>query len=404
MEGVKYYDITGRVVEEGNNLPLNAVKLTYDGFNDFTDKNGKFVLKITVKVDNEGNLLDKYKFTFLTFEKEGYSTRSILPLTGENKIKTKLNLTKLTTEKKQTEKDIAATSTVSSEATKAVAKGSVPSLPTPQKAINKAVQAIQDRLLPYIIGILVAFGISQIKKWLEGQNNLENTPTKCPSQASLRRQVSKRNKVVRQLNNLYKIVDTATKAIGIALGLIKIFQLILNIFGRLPIPSTFGTPPGPAGGVIYSYKVGQLIRFDEKYDKFKGKLKLFSKVGTVILTALILLRFFLKAALDLLKIADQKISECAENNLELEDISAELIAIQEQEIEDGNPIVTNVNGFDMAVQPVPKTEVGSLIKRQAIAKDSKGIIVLKGEPSFSASDQILIDELAFYITNNNLKA
>ena len=108
--------------------------------------------------------------------------------------------------------------------------------------------------------------------------------------------------------------------------------------------------------------------------------------------------------LDLLKIADQKISECAENNLELEDISAELIAIQEQEIEDGNPIVTNVNGFDMAVQPVPKTEVGSLIKRQAIAKDSKGIIVLKGEPSFSASDQILIDELAFYITNNNLKA
>jgi len=160
MEGVKYYDITGRVVQEGNNNPLDSVKLTYDGFNDFTDKNGKFVLKVTVKVDNEGNLLDKYKFTFLTFEKEGYSTRSVLPLTGENKIKTKLNLTKLTTEKKQTEKDIAATSTVDSETTKAVAKGSVPSLPTPQKAINKAVQSIQDRLLPYIIGIVAVFGIT----------------------------------------------------------------------------------------------------------------------------------------------------------------------------------------------------------------------------------------------------
>ena len=149
--------------------------------------------------------------------------------------------------------------------------------------------------------------------------------------------------------------------------------------------------------------MGQLIRFDEKYDKFKGKLKLFSKVGTVILTALILLRFYLKSALDLLKIADEKMNQCAEN-LELEEISAELLAIQNQEIEDGNPVVTNVNGFDMGVQPVPKTEVGSLIKRQAIAKDSKGVIVLKGEPSFSASDQILIDELAFYITNNNLKA
>ena len=403
MEGVKYYDITGRVVQEGNNNPLDSVKLTYDGFNDFTDRNGNFVLKVTVKVDNEGNLLDKYKFTFLTFEKEGYSTRSVLPLTGEDKIKTKLNLTKLTTEKKQIEKDIAATSTVDSKTTKAVAKGSVPSLPTPQKAINKAVQTIQDRLLPYIIGIVAAFGITQIKKWLDGQNNLENTPTKCPSQASLRRQISKRNKVVKQLNNLYKIVESATKAIGIALGLVKIFQLLLNIFGRLPLPSTFGTPPGPSGGVIYSYKVGQLIRFDEKYDKFKGKLKLFSKVGTVILTALILLRFYLKSALDLLKIADEKMDQCAEN-LELEEISAELLAIQNQEIEDGNPVVTNVNGFDMGVQPVPKTEVGSLIKRQAIAKDSKGVIVLKGEPSFSASDQILIDELAFYITNNNLKA
>ena len=121
------------------------------------------------------------------------------------------------------------------------------------------------------------------------------------------------------------------------------------------------------------------------------------------LTALILLRFYLKSALDLLKIADEKMNQCAEN-LELEEISAELLAIQNQEIEDGNPVVTNVNGFDMGVQPVPKTEVGSLIKRQAIAKDSKGVIVLKGEPSFSASDQILIDELAFYITNNNLKA
>ena len=58
----------------------------------------------------------------------------------------------------------------------------------------------------------------------------------------------------------------------------------------------------------------------------------------------------------------------------------------------------------MSVQPVPKTEVGSIVKRQAVAKDSKGIIILKGEPSFSASDQILIDELAFYITSNNLKA
>lgn len=407
------YNITGRAVEEGNNDPLKGVKVTFSAQHEddgeitekvYTDKNGKYVIKVSVEVDDKGKITEKISGVKLTYEKSGYSTTSTTPLTSENKIKTKINLTKLVTEKKQTEKDVAQSSTVSDSTTKAVAQGSVPSLPTPQKAINKAVQTIQDKLLPYIIGILVAFGITQIKKWLEGQNNLENTPTKCPSRANLRKQISKRNKIVRQLNNLYKIVDAAVKAVGIALSLIKIFQLLLNLFGRLPIPSTFGTPPGPAGGVIKSFSLGDINRQASKFEMIKNKLKLYSKIATIILTALILLRFYLKAALDLLKIVDQKVNECAEEAFELEEISAELLAIQAQEVEDGNPIIKIVNGFDMSVQVVPKTEVGSLVKRQAIAKDSKGIIVLKGEPSFSASDQILIDELAFYITNNNLKA
>ena len=52
----------------------------------------------------------------------------------------------------------------------------------------------------------------------------------------------------------------------------------------------------------------------------------------------------------------------------------------------------------MSVEIADKAQVGDLPRRQAIAKNSKGITILKGEPSFSAEDQILIDELAFYIT------
>ena len=37
-------------------------------------------------------------------------------------------------------------------------------------------------------------------------------------------------------------------------------------------------------------------------------------------------------------------------------------------------------------------------------KPNTGVVILKGEPSFSADSQILIDELSFYIRNNNLKA
>jgi hypothetical protein len=53
-----------------------------------------------------------------------------------------------------------------------------------------------------------------------------------------------------------------------------------------------------------------------------------------------------------------------------------------------------------------ETEVteNPLKRRRAIAKNKQNIVMLKGEWSFSSIDQILIDELVFYIQQNNLKA
>ena len=82
----------------------------------------------------------------------------------------------------------------------------------------------------------------------------------------------------------------------------------------------------------------------------------------------------------------------------------ELLDIAEEEAEDGNPIVGNVNGFILSVETDNSNPVGTLKRRFAVAKDTRGITLLKGEPSFSSSDQILIDELVFYIQQNNLKA
>jgi hypothetical protein len=403
---IQSYTIKGRVVQFGNNKPLDKVKVSYSTFTTYTNKRGIYKLPIKIEVNDEGQVDEKFRTTELIVDKDGFSPFKIVPIKGNNKVKTKINVAKLTSNKKQTEKDIAQAGTIDDNIAKALSNAE-PSTPTPQKTILNAVKAISERLLPFIIGMLAAFGITNIKKWLDGKNTLENTPTKCPTKAELRRQINKRNKVVKQLNNLYKVITAAIAAIGIVTTLLRIFQLIMRLFGRFPVPSTIGTPPGPSGGVLYSFRIGQIIRLDEKYDKFKGKFKLFSKIPKIILTALILLRFYLKAALDLLKIADNKIDQCSQEagiDFTQEEINNELLAIGAQEEEDGNPVLTDVNGFNMSVQPVPKTEVGSIVKRQAVAKDSKGIIILKGEPSFSASDQILIDELAFYITSNNLKA
>ena len=71
--------------------------------------------------------------------------------------------------------------------------------------------------------------------------------------------------------------------------------------------------------------------------------------------------------------------------------------------EDGNPALIEVNGFTLSIQEDTNNPVGTLKRRFAIAKNVNGVTVLKGEPSFSSGDQVLLDELAFYITSNNLK-
>ena len=58
----------------------------------------------------------------------------------------------------------------------------------------------------------------------------------------------------------------------------------------------------------------------------------------------------------------------------------------------------------MSVIDVEGGTNNQLKRRQAIARNVGGVIMLRGEPSFSSNDQILIDELVFFINMNNLKA
>jgi hypothetical protein len=67
-------------------------------------------------------------------------------------------------------------------------------------------------------------------------------------------------------------------------------------------------------------------------------------------------------------------------------------------------VVKSLNGFIFSVETDNKNTAGTLKRRFAVAKNAKGVTLLKGESSFSSNDQILIDELVFYIQQNNLKA
>lgn len=116
-----------------------------------------------------------------------------------------------------------------------------------------------------------------------------------------------------------------------------------------------------------------------------------------LVAALIILNLILKAL-------DKLIFRCTDD-AQLEDINEEFRKLAATQEKDSATESTNqVNGFTLEVQEIDKNSVGGVKRKQAVGKDSKGVVLVKGEPSFSAGDTVLINELAFYIQSNDLKA
>jgi len=255
-----------------------------------------------------------------------------------------------------------------------------------RKQIMNVVNIIKGKLIPLAIGLLIAFGITKLT-----QKELKV----CPTPDVLKNNIKRRNRVVKQLNQIYiALAINTTLAAVFSIIAIKLKELKLTI-DNLPFP--VAVPPGV--GVPYSV-IGNLQSVSDFIKELEKQNKDLNKQ---IIIALIFLVAALIAIVLLLKGIDQLTEECANNeDLEYESISQELLDLTEETAAEGTPVLTNVNGFAMEVVTIDG--VGQLKRRRAVAKNKQGVIQLKGEPSFSSSDQILIDELAFYITSNNLKA
>ena len=256
-----------------------------------------------------------------------------------------------------------------------------------RKSVLKPATVVQTKLLPLAFELMIFFGIAKE----EQANQLQS---KCPSNERLKDIIRKRNSIVKQINNIF-IIITANVALAFLFEYLSRFLVgISKIIENLGFPTA-------VGGVGIPFSV---------ISKLEGIKEALEKLGDVnkelkkqIIISLIFLIISLIIILRYLKTIDKLIEGC-ESTGNLVAINAELLALSAQATEQGEPQEKIVNGFNMSVEVVDKAQVGELPRRQAIAKNSKGITILKGEPSFSAEDQILIDELSFYIQINNLKA
>jgi hypothetical protein len=245
------------------------------------------------------------------------------------------------------------------------------------------VSIIQTRLFPLALSLLLAFGITKLT-----QKNQKI----CPARNLLLSNIAKRNRIVKQLNQIFVTISLNT-ALATALTLIVAqFRAGRLSISLLPIPLI----SQPYSAVSKLQQVEEVLKELEEQNK---------ELNKQILIALIFLVASLIIILALLKGIDELTQECAqEENIDLEPISQELTSLTNEANEEGIISADKINGFTLEVQSLDQNAVGKLKRRQAIGKNAQGIILVKGDPSFGSSDQILINELAFYIQSNNLKA
>ena len=385
------YSIEGTVVDSTNpNKTIPGAKISTNDQNETTSKiNGQFILK--------GNTTSDKKIS-ISVSLKGYTPQNFTPYFGDGTIKSNLGVIQLQLIQKSLDQDKIDSTLLTDSQINSLTK----SINSPssffQKKLTTSIINVKSRLIPLILTLIAGFGVTQVNKLIaKGTpkiSDIQNQIT-CPTQAELARIISRKNRLVKQLNRLLKVIQSTEKFINSIKKFISTSsKTILGLdISSLALPSSI--PPGigiPVGIINKSGDVINLLK-----NQIKGEQ---GKIDNLV-SPLTLLKSVIAQALQYLNLLDNLVQHCYPDANQ-EQISAELTAITTDESNQESPIVTDVNGFTMGVE----TEVtdSSLKRRRAIATNKQGVVMLKGEFSFSSIDQILIDELVFYIQTNNLKA
>lgn len=403
------YTLTGKVVDEATKEALNDVYITDDvksvglvGSNINSDSTGDFTLM--------GEYQKETTFK-ITFSLDGYKEKTINPFTREdNVLPADIGIIELGT--KEIDKETVIDSVAfDKDQVAVVAKAS--NLEDPFGTVqSKLLQDITKRvtltLIPFILKLIKDnFGIGDPKAALE--KGLEELDIVCPPNLdALNNLIEQKNKATKQLNNLYKKLENIKVAVSTADKILSVASIVASTISALilALPTVPFAPP-LAGPLTTKLPVPKPTRIDQKtvLEVIADTLSLMNIISSSILLILTILLKKLKEVLDLMGLLDQLVQKCAiDGALPQESLSEDLLNVTQEQSNQGSPVVINANGFDMSVIDVEGGTNNQLKRRQAIARNADGVIMLRGEPSFSSNDQILIDELVFFINMNNLKA
>mgnify|MGYP001418438016 FL=1 len=378
------YTLIGKVVDSATQEALENVTVEDDvksvglvGSIAYTGKTGDF------KLEGEYQKGTTFK---ITFSLEGYKEKTINPFSREdNVLPADINIIELDT--KEIDKETVIDSVAfDKDQVAVVAKASDLEDPfgsVQSKLLQKITQNLTLTLIPFILKLIKDnFGIGDPEAALG--KRLEELNIVCPPNSdALNNLIKQKNKATKQLNNLYTRLENIKVAVETADKILSVANIVASTLSALVLAlPTIPFAPPLAGPI--TTKIPQTPPKPPKsvLEIIADTLSLMNIISSSILLILTILLKKLKLVLDLMGLLDQLVQKCSvdiggEGLIAQEQLSSDLLSSTQEQSNQGSPVVTNANGFDMSVIDVEDGTNNQLKRRQAIARNADGVIILR---------------------------
>lgn len=377
-QNIKPFSIQGKIVYNNSPIIGASVGVTLG----VTSSNSPLPNPVTSNTNGEFNVTGEYfegqEFFNLIITKENYSSYVYYPFDSNNNLISDIGIVTLSPLVAAYQENLTSLSGLSQESINQIVNSKTTFETLQQEKLLNLLKTLKYTLLPLVLRQFFKFGVVNIQQALK--KKLEIKPV-CPDQTELINIINQKNKLVKQLDNAYKIISRVTQVVN---GI----QILISSLQALKASSLAVTIPLPPA---INFALEEIDKKEKKYIALLDSFTLLLNITSITL----------KEIIDYLNLLDQYIQECYPD-AQQEQVSAELLALTIQQSVQTSPLITDYNGFKMGVETEPTAN--PLKRRRAIATNKQNVVMLQGEWSFSSIDQILIDELVFYIQQNNLKA
>jgi archaellum component FlaC len=239
-------------------------------------------------------------------------------------------------------------------------------------------------------GKLTAYVQRQV---FEALNKFTN---ECPNAKELGRIIKLRNNLLKQINLIEGRVNKFRPVASKLTSTVTTLKIALQLIKQIPTPTAIIPPQSGGLGIPVSI----LNKYSDRINKLNTLLDNYSNEAAAITSTVNRISPVLTNLKLKLQAIDIAVEGCLANNSsqELQDLVNTAQPIENTGSEGTPDADYEYKGYKLEIIQDPNSPQIAP-RRYAIAKDRRGIVVLKGQPSFSSSTQVLLDEIKFRIDN-----